>query len=134
MECRVGILGAGSWGSALTIAFSHAMQVTLWGRDKVQIKNIIDTRSNPGYIPQGIKFSKNVKITSDIDLAIKGMDLVVIATPLSGLREMFLQIRANCADKLPDIIWVCKGLEVGSHLFPHQIALEVLGKFENIGA
>ena len=62
------------------------------------------------------------------------MDLVVIATPLSGLREMLLQIKSICTNKLPDIIWVCKGLEVGSGLFPHQVAREELGEFKNIGA
>lgn len=134
MEFKVGVLGAGSWGSALAIALSHAMQVTLWGRDRAQIENVLASHSNPAYIPAEIKFSDKVKFTSDIDQAIQGMDLVVIATPLSGLREMFLQVKSNCADKLPDIIWVCKGLEVGSGLFPHQIAQEVLGGFKNIGA
>lgn len=134
MKSKIGVLGAGSWGSALTIAMSHAAQVTLWGREIAKVNAINKTRTNPGYIPCQIKFSDNVQITSEIDLAIKGMDLVVIATPLSGLREMFLQIKAKCDGELPDMVWVCKGLETGSGLLPHQIAKEVLGDFPNIGA
>lgn len=134
MEYKIGILGAGSWGSALAVAFSHIMPVTIWGRGKEQIKSIVATGSNPNYIPAEIKFADNVQLTVDINLAIIHKDLVVIATPLSGLRDMFRQIKAKCADKLPDIIWVCKGLEAGSGLFPHQIALEELGEADNIGA
>ncbi len=134
MQSRVCILGAGSWGSALAIAFSHAMQVSLWGRDKIQIQNILASRNNVGYLPEQIKFPDSIQITSDLDLALKNMDLVVIATPLSALRNMFLQVKSRYPGKLPDIIWVCKGLEVGSGLFPHEIAKDTLGEFENIGA
>jgi glycerol-3-phosphate dehydrogenase (NAD(P)+) len=133
-EYKVCILGAGSWGSALAIAFSHAMHVTLWGRDKIQIQTILANRNNIGYIPEEIKFPESIQITSDLDLALKDMGLVVIATPLSALRDMFLQIKSGYTGKLPDIIWVCKGLEVDSGLFPHEIAKEILGEFENIGA
>ncbi len=134
MKSKIGVLGAGSWGSALAIAFSHVALVTMWGREEAKIREIEATRSNGDYIPAKIKFSNNVQVTSNIDLAIKGMDLIVIATPISGLREIFKQIKLKCTDKLPDIIWVCKGLEVGSGLFPHQIAKEVLGEFNNMGA
>jgi glycerol-3-phosphate dehydrogenase (NAD(P)+) len=134
MESKVGILGYGSWGSALAIAFSHVMQVTLWGRAQDKVDIINKTRTNPDYIPSEVRFSDEVQITSDIACAIKGKDLVIIATPLSGLREILLQIKTYSANRLPDILWVCKGLEIGSGLFPNQIAKEVLGGFENIGA
>ncbi|MCC2625062.1 MAG: glycerol-3-phosphate dehydrogenase [Burkholderiales bacterium] len=134
MQYKVCVLGAGSWGSALAIALNHVMHVTLWGRDKDQIKNILASKSNVGYLPLEIKFPDSIQATSNLDLALQGSDLVLIATPLSGLRDMFLQIKSRYNDKLPDIIWVCKGLEVGSGLFPHEIARETFGKFENIGA
>lgn len=134
MEYKVGVLGAGSWGSALTIAFSQIMPVVLWSREEAQVKRMSATRSNPDYIPPEVKFADNVEITADITQAVTDVNLVIIATPLSGLRDMFRQIQEKCGTKLPDIIWACKGLEVGSGLFPHQIAHQELGDFANIGA
>lgn len=134
MEYKIGVLGAGSWGSALTVAFSHVMPVTIWSRNSEHAASMSLSRTNPDYIPAAVKFSDNVQITSDIHQAIRDKNLIVIATPLSGLRDMFRQIREQYPDSLPEIIWVCKGLEVGSGLFPHQIAEAELGNFSNIGA
>lgn len=134
MKYHVGVLGAGSWGFALSIAFSHVMSVTIWGRNKEQMADVMCSRSSKNYIPETVKLADSIEITSDLDQAIIGKDLIVIATPVSGLREMFRQIRQKCIKVLPDIIWVCKGLEAGSGLLPHQIAMEELGNFDNIGA
>jgi glycerol-3-phosphate dehydrogenase (NAD(P)+) len=110
------------------------MPVTMWGRDKLQIERILLSRRNIAYISSDIEFTSNVEITSNIDSAIIGQNLIIIAVPVSALREMLRQIKLRRQNNLPDIIWVCKGLEVGSGLFPHQIAREELGSFTCMGA
>lgn len=134
MEYKIGVLGAGSCGSGLTVAFSHIMPITLWARDSTHVENMLATRTNPNYIPAEIKFSANVQISSNIDLAIVDKDLIIIAVPLSGFRDMLLQIKARGVDHSTNIMWVCKGLEIDSALLPHQIVLEELRDFANTGA
>lgn len=129
----ISVLGAGSWGSALAIALSNADDVLLWSNSASQIKQINNTKMNPQYLPDAVKFQSNI-VASDNFIEAMGSELLVIATPLAALREMFTKIKQNCIDRLPDIIWVCKGFEVDSGLLPHQIAFAVLGECDNIGA
>ncbi len=85
---RISVLGAGSWGSALAIAFSHVAQLTIWGRNQQQIDSINNCRINSGYLPEEVRFRDNINATTDLDFALSACDLLVIATPLSGLRQM----------------------------------------------
>lgn len=130
----ISVLGAGSWGSALAIAFSNVVPVVLWGRNVSHVKNMEQTRINSQYLPGSIRFNSDIHITSDLDYAILGHELLVIAIPLSGLRGMLKTIRSYYKDKVPDIIWVCKGLEAQTGLFPHQVLQSELGGVTNFGA
>lgn len=130
----ISVLGAGSWGSALAMAFSYVAPVKLWARNPNQVEAIKASRINPGYLSENIKFPDNIVPTNDFALAVKS-DLLVIATPLNTLRQIFTQIKnLSAGSKIPDIIWVCKGLELDTGLLPHQIAREVFGDCNNIGA
>ena len=67
-----------------------------------------------------------------LPVAIAGADLLVIATPIAGLRPTVERLKAlNCA--LP-VLWVCKGFEAGTGKLPHQVVAEVLGANAVCGA
>ena len=132
ISMRISVLGAGSWGSALVCAFSHVAKVKLWSRNAAQIANINLTRTNPGYLPDTVRFSGQVEFTADFNSALEA-DLLVIATPVSALRDIMQRIKANVQGNIPDTIWVCKGFEVGSGLLPHQIAQQEWPGVHNIG-
>ncbi|MFN8770514.1 MAG: NAD(P)H-dependent glycerol-3-phosphate dehydrogenase [Neisseriaceae bacterium] len=132
---KISILGAGSWGSALTVAFSSISDVCLWSRNSKQVTIINKEHANSGYLPDGVKFGENVIATDDLNIALN-TDLIVIATPVNALRSILLQIKSLCEIKhgiddhsqyenIPDIIWVCKGFEAGSGQLPHNILEEV---------
>ncbi len=130
----IGVLGAGSWGAALAIAMSKVASVRLWSRNDNQVQQINLTHMNQGYLPEVIKFPSNVIATSDLVWAID-VDLIVVAVPISALRTIINIIKEHYSNNVfPDVIWVCKGFEVGSSLLPHQIIAEVLPRFDNIGA
>lgn len=130
----ISVLGAGSWGSALAIALNHVAPVTLWGRDEAHMCAIESSRTNVGYLPAEVKFPPSILATSNLESAILGHELIVIATPLSGLRPMLQTVCNYYPQNKPDIIWVCKGLEAKSGLFPHQIVQSEFGVVDNIGA
>ncbi|MGB9607829.1 MAG: 2-dehydropantoate 2-reductase N-terminal domain-containing protein, partial [bacterium] len=69
---RVGILGAGSWGTALAILLGKKGEnVLLWARRK-EISEAINTKGeNPFYLP-GFPLPPNVKAMLHIEEAVQG--------------------------------------------------------------
>jgi len=127
---KLTILGAGAWGTALAIAFAGRHQVTLWSREADVVADLRAGRENrflPGYpLPEG------VTVAADIAAAVANAELLLIATPIAGLRPTAEKLR-ELACRQP-ILWVCKGFEAGSGKLPHQVVGEVLGAAAIFGA
>lgn len=119
---RVAVLGAGAWGTALALAFSDRHAVTLWSHAQAEIAALTADRENRQFLP-GFPFPDALRIEADLRAAVQGTDLALIATPLAGLRSTAKAL----ADVAPDLpfVWVCKGLEAGTGLLPHQVVAEV---------
>ena len=127
---KVGILGAGAWGTALAVALSARHQVTLWAREAGLPENIRSTRENQQFLP-GVMLPDSVNVTADLEQAIRG-DLIIAASSVAGLRPTFRQLCAAQAGA--PILWLCKGFETGSAKLPHQIAAEELPGGTRYGA
>ena len=121
---RIAVLGAGAWGTALAIAFAARHQVSLWARDAARVAEMSNSRENTRYLPQ-CPFPASLQVTADFPAALSGADLAILAAPLAGLRPMLEQLKA-VAPSVP-FLWVCKGLEAGSGLLPHQVVDAVMG-------
>jgi len=124
---RVGVLGAGAWGTSMACVLAARLDVTLWARDPAQAEALARTRRNERYL-RGIEIPAAVKVTSNLDDASRA-ELVLAATPVSGLRDVLKKIQ-NCNA----LVWLCKGFEQGSGLLPHQIAEQTLGPGARYGA
>ncbi|MEN9543267.1 MAG: hypothetical protein RLZZ598_100 [Pseudomonadota bacterium] len=128
---KITVLGAGAWGTALaaSAAASAAHEVLLWARDGEQAYRIEAARRNLPYLPE-VGLPPALKIGADLDAALDhgagspvAPALLVIATPMAGLREMLVQ----CAAALPEgsgVLWLCKGFEADSGRLGHEIARE----------
>lgn len=128
---KITLLGAGAWGTALSIAFSGKHDLTLWSREADVADDLRKTRENHRFFP-GYKLPESVTVSTDFAAAIAGAELLVVATPIAGLRPTVERLQAlGC--KLP-VLWVCKGFEAGSGKLPHQVVAEVLGKEALCGA
>ena len=121
---RITVLGAGAWGTALAIAFARRHPVTLWARDARQVAAMAAQRENTRYL-KDCPFPPELHLEADYPSAVAGAELILIASPLSGLRDSLVQLRESRI-QCP-ILWVCKGLEVSTGLLPHQVVAEVLG-------
>ncbi len=125
---NITIIGAGAWGTALAIALSRDEhhQVTLWARDSRLCANMNTARENNRYLP-GHVFPPALLIHDDLHHALSGAELLLLATPLSGLRSTLeiLTLRQAENTPIPPFLWLCKGLEAGSGLLPHQLVNEV---------
>lgn len=119
---KIVILGAGAWGTALAISAAgntvgHAPggqrgeshQVTLWGRDEALVALMQSTRANTRYLPgailpDGLRFAGGDNALPD---AIRDHDLIIIATPVSGVRDMLQRL----AQSAVPVAWLSKGFE-----------------------
>lgn len=127
---KVCILGAGAWGTALSVALAQTHQVTLWAREAGLPESIAAARENRQFLP-GITVPVEVTTTADVNCTATA-DLVIAATSVAGLRPTLrgLQSRSHEAP----VIWLCKGFEAGTSKLPHQIAAEELGGSRPYGA
>ena len=122
MSLRISVLGAGAWGTALALAFSSRHTVTLWSHAPAELEALIRDRENRQFLP-GFPFPDTLRIERDLRTAVEGADFALIATPLAGLRSTAKAL-AELAPSTP-FVWVCKGLEAGTGLLPHQVVAEV---------
>lgn len=128
---KITLLGAGAWGTALSIAFAGKHQVTLWSREEDVAVDLRETRENHRFFP-GYRLPEAVQVSTDFAAAVAEAELLVVATPIAGLRSTVERLQAlGCT--LP-ILWVCKGFEAGSGKLPHQVVTEVLGAQAICGA
>ena len=126
------VIGAGAWGTALAIgAARHTAghQVTLWARNAQQVQEMQAARSNPRYLPD-MAFPDGLQVSAaPLTQAVQGMDLVIIATPMSALRST-LKALAAAQVRVP-VAWLCKGFEAvpaghaGVGLMPHEVCAQV---------
>ena len=106
---NITILGAGAWGTALAVNAARAHRVTLWSRDAVQAKALAASRRNDRYLP-GITLPDALQFTGgaeQLGRVLIDQDLLVIATPMAGLRGM---LQALSRTGTP-VAWLCKGFE-----------------------
>lgn len=122
---KIAVLGAGAWGTALALSATPRHKVTLWVRDAAQAAAMQGARENRRYLP-GVAFPTSLELTADFATAVADAGLAIVATPVAGLRPLLAQLQTQ-APALP-FIWVCKGLEAGSGLLPHQVVGEVMGE------
>ena len=122
---KVTLLGAGSWGTAMAAQAARHLNdgdVCLWSRDTNQLEEIRKTSQNNAYLP-GIVLPKNLQLEANLEAAVRRLsqnDLLVIATPMSGLSETVTKV-LHLANHPLNIIWLCKGLEPNTALLPHQV-------------
>ncbi|RZS54489.1 NAD(P)H-dependent glycerol-3-phosphate dehydrogenase [Sphaerotilus mobilis] len=122
---QITVLGAGAWGTALAAQAARHHPTLLWGRDADQVATMARERVNPRYLPD-VALPASLTYGADLDAALAhagrhGTDgLVIVATPMAGLRGMLAGIPAH----LPTL-WLSKGFEAGTGRLGHEIAREV---------
>lgn len=119
---KISVLGAGAWGTALAIQAAQAgHDVSLWGRDAATIRQMHTSRRNGAYLPDSA-LPAALALTADRAqaLAHAAQGLVIVATPMSGLRETLAALPAT-----QRVLWLCKGFEAGTGRLGHEIAREL---------
>ena len=136
---NITILGAGAWGTALALSMAPRHAVLLWGRDVTAMAETDRLRENRSYLP-GFLLPAGLQVTDDLPRALSHLQadinvpgLLIVATSVAGLRPLCQQLSMLQPALQPgngrfsNIVWLCKGLEEGSALLPHQVVQAELG-------
>lgn len=128
---KIAVLGAGAWGTAISLSLARHHRVALWARNSRQCAQMRAARANEKYLP-GHPFPPQLDVQSAIEVALDGARLALIAVTTAALRETLLSVKA--ADFRAPIIWLCKGLEPGQAKLPHQVCAEIFGEAIDAGS
>jgi glycerol-3-phosphate dehydrogenase (NAD(P)+) len=121
----IGVIGAGSWGTALALLLGQkGFQVTLWLRSEELLKEIGQANENSTYLP-GVSFPPTVKATNNLEEAVRGKNLIVLAVPSHAVRKTVSLIMKYFQEDTI-IVNAAKGLEEGSLKRLSQVIIEEL--------
>jgi len=124
VQSPIAVLGGGSFGTALAnLVAENGLPVRLWMRDPQQAKTIRRERENPRYL-KGIKVHAAVEATSDLQAAIEGCELVLVALPSSALRQALAPIASELAGRF--LVSTTKGIEAHSFMLMSEILAEIV--------
>lgn len=120
---KAGVIGAGSWGTALTVLLNkNGHDVTVWSIDPQEIDMLSSEREHKSKLP-GVKIPDEVVFTTDLETAIKGKDFLVMAVPSAFTRGTAKKM-AGYVKKDQIIVDVAKGIEEGTLMTLSQQILE----------
>ena len=120
---NVGIVGAGSWGTALAVPLlANHLPVTLWGHDAEHIARVAAARENAAYLPD-VALPAELRLTHELD-DLRGCDLVLLVTPSKAIREVASRLSTVGLSEETALLSCTKGVERGSGLRMSQILAE----------
>ena len=120
-------LGAGGWGTALALILAQnpRHRVALWSARHEQAAEMLARRENVRFLP-GVPIPESIELTTDLDSAVQGANLLLEAIPTIYLRETFVRIAKRLPPGVP-LVSVTKGIENGTLRRPTEILAELTG-------
>ncbi len=118
-ERRVGIIGAGAWGTALAQALaSDGSAVTIWAREPELVAEINEHRSNSLFLPSA-NLAPTIRATNAI------ADVAELPVLLAVVPAQFLaSVLAALPDAPRDLVLCAKGIEAGSGRLMSDVAAD----------
>lgn len=121
---RIGVIGAGAWGTALAqLIAARGRDALIWAREADVVAAINETHENSLFLP-GRKLSPKLRATGDI-AAVAALDAVLMVTPAQHLRAVAASMAASAPKGLPVVI-CAKGIEEKTGLLMTEVLAEAL--------
>ncbi len=122
---KITVIGAGSWGTALAHVIAKAgRDVMLWGRNEDVINDIKSNHTNTAYLGD-IPLAKGINATTDLEMATKHGEAVLLVVPAQHLRKMMQEVAPFIAEGVP-ILLCSKGIELETGCLMSHIAEQEL--------
>src|SRR5579863_1584257 len=123
----IAIIGAGSWGTALSIALAPRFErIRLWAHETDLVERMATSRVNDVFLP-GFELPANVEPVSDLKLALQNAGIVVGVMPSRFARAVYSGMLPHL-DAGMRFVTATKGLENGTLLRMSEVAGEIVGR------
>ena len=117
---KIGILGAGAWGTALAqVAAQGDRQVLLWARESEVVEAINTSRENRAFLA-GVPLSPAIVATAALDDLV-GCEALLVVTPAQHVRATLSQLAVGATP----LVLCAKGIEAGTRLLVGEVARQV---------
>jgi glycerol-3-phosphate dehydrogenase (NAD(P)+) len=113
---KIAIIGAGSWGTALSIVLSRSRAqhaLALWALEPDVLASLRARRTNDVFLP-GFEVPREVQVTGDLGAALAGAAMVVSVIPSAHVREMLVRMLPHLTPEMA-VVSATKGLEPSTH-------------------
>jgi len=117
---RIGIVGAGAWGTALAqVAAAGGEDVLIWAREPEVVESINQAHENTVFL-KGVALRETIRATADpADLV--GCEAFLIVSPAQYLRNVLGGLSAAGRP----LVLCAKGIEASTGLLMHEVACQV---------
>ncbi|WP_419655673.1 GpsA: glycerol-3-phosphate dehydrogenase [Desulfosarcina variabilis str. Montpellier] len=122
---RIGVVGAGSWGTALANLLAHkGFSVAHWVYETDVKEQMQKDRENRRFLP-GVTLSENLHPSGDLEAVVADKDLVLVVTPSHVTRETMSRCGSAIGDRTI-VVSASKGIENKTHLTMSGVLSEVI--------
>ena len=123
---RMGIIGGGSWGTALAIhCASVGMSISLWVYEEDLARRMAETRENDVYLPN-VTLPDAIRVTHSFEDCLAGAQMVMSVVPSHVSREVWSEAHSYLpVDAI--LINATKGIEDGTYLTSSGVLAESIG-------
>lgn len=120
------VVGSGSFGTCLSMLLArNGVEVRQWCRGPELAQSMAHKRENTKYLP-GIALPLNIWITTSLQDAVQGAEVVIMAVPSQAMRETAEAVRPHL-EKGAKVLNVAKGIEHDTFLRMSEVLAQVLG-------
>jgi glycerol-3-phosphate dehydrogenase (NAD(P)+) len=123
-QTRVAVIGGGSWGTTVASLAARNAPTILWTRRPEIAEEINAECTNSAYLPDE-RLDEDLQATSDLEEAATTADVLVMAVPSHGFRDVLQQAAPYIRPWVP-IVSLTKGLEQESHSRMTEVIEELL--------
>ena len=110
MMAKTGIMGAGSWGTALALLLhKNGHEVTVWSISQEEVDMLAGEREHKSKLP-GVKIPEEMRFTTNLEEAVTGKDFLLLAVPSPFTRNTARSMKPYVAE-VQIIVDVAKGIE-----------------------
>ncbi|NDD86138.1 MAG: NAD(P)-dependent glycerol-3-phosphate dehydrogenase [Actinobacteria bacterium] len=116
------VVGAGSWGTTVASLVAHNAETTLWARRDDLVDEINSRHTNSAYLPSAT-LPDTLRASSDLDALIAAADVVAMAVPSQGFRDVAARVTTSIGATTP-VVSLSKGLERSTLMRMSQVLEE----------
>jgi glycerol-3-phosphate dehydrogenase (NAD(P)+) len=106
---RVAVIGAGSWGTTVAALTCENTPTVLWARRAELAEQITGEHRNGSYLGD-FELPAALRATASLEEAVAGADIVVMAVPSHGFRDVAGEVATYLRPWVP-VVSLAKGLE-----------------------